>query len=227
MPCDLINEEAGQDIGQGLGTFIDVDCKASKSNQARFLRVCVEIPLDKPLWRGGPVVSPEGDEVRVAFRYKRLVGWCFTCGRIGHELKECRKVSTHDTEDRPYGEWMKAGFRGRAETSRTDQQSPRRQGKPNVQTDIAPMIARPKRSMNTEKEMVKFQEIGMESPTIAQQHLFHKDSIISSPSALLPDSIIMVGLVIEPSKPINVEAENQGNEPQWHHQIDSDFQIQV
>ncbi|KAF3970662.1 hypothetical protein CMV_005665 [Castanea mollissima] len=33
----------------------------------------------------------------------------------------------------------------------------------------------------------------------------------------------MVGPVIEPSKPINVEAKNQGNEPHWHHQIDSDF----
>lgn len=33
----------------------------------------------------------------------------------------------------------------------------------------------------------------------------------------------MVGPIIEASKPINVEAENQGNEPQWHHQIDSDF----
>ena len=106
LPFDLINEEASQDIGRGLGTFIDVDCKASKSDQAHFLRVRVEIPLDKPLRRGGPVVSPEGDEVQVAFRYERLVGWCFTCGIIGHELKECRKVSTHDTKDRPYGVMM-------------------------------------------------------------------------------------------------------------------------
>ena len=29
---DLINEEAGQDIGRGLGKFIDMDFKASKSN---------------------------------------------------------------------------------------------------------------------------------------------------------------------------------------------------
>ena len=63
----------------------------------------------------------------------------------------------------------------------------------------------------------------MESPTITQQHLFHRDSIISSPSVLLLDSISMVGPVFEPSKPINLEAENQGNEPQWHHQIDSNF----
>ena len=118
---------------------------------------------------------------------------------------------------------MKARFRGRVETSRTDQQSPRLQGEPKVQTDIVPMTARPKRSMNTDKEMVKFKEIRTESLSIAQQNLFHKDSIISSPSALLPDSIIMVGAIIEPSKPINVEAENQGNEPQWHHQIELDF----
>ena len=63
----------------------------------------------------------------------------------------------------------------------------------------------------------------MESPTISQQHLFHKDSIISSPSVLLLDSIIIVGPISEPLKPINVEAENQGNEPQWHQQIDSYF----
>ena len=106
---------------------------------------------------------------------------------------------------------MKARFWGRVVTSRTDQQSPHRQGEPNVQTNIVPMTARPKWSMNTDKEMVKFQEIRMESLSIAQQSLFHKDSIISSPSALLPDSIIMVGPVSEPSKPINVEAENQGN----------------
>ena len=81
-------------------------------------------------------------------------------------------MSIHDTEDRPYGEWMKAGFQGRAETSRTDQQGPRRQGEPNIQIDIAPMTARPKRSMNTDKEMAKFQEIGTESPTIVQQNLF-------------------------------------------------------
>ena len=58
-------------------------------------------------------------------------------------------MSTHDTEDRPYEEWMKARFQGRAETSRTNQQSPCRQGEPNVQTNIALMTATPKRSMNT------------------------------------------------------------------------------
>ena len=88
LPFDLMNEEAGHDIGRGLGKVIEVDYKAFKADQAQFLRIRIEIPLDKPLRRGGPVVSPEGDEVRVAFRYERLVGWCFACGRIGHDMKE-------------------------------------------------------------------------------------------------------------------------------------------
>lgn len=75
-----MTEEAGQDIGRGMGKVIEVDCKAIKTDQARFLRVRVEVPLDKPLRRGGPVVSPEGDEARVVFRYECLVGWCFACG---------------------------------------------------------------------------------------------------------------------------------------------------
>ena len=51
LPFDLIIEEARHDIGRGLGKVIDVDCKALKTDQAWFLRVKVEVPLDKPLRR--------------------------------------------------------------------------------------------------------------------------------------------------------------------------------
>ncbi|KAL0017445.1 hypothetical protein SO802_004514 [Lithocarpus litseifolius] len=74
LPFDLNTKEAGQDIGQGLGRVIEVDCKAIKADQARFLRIRVEVALDRPLRRGGPIVSPEGDEAKVVFRYERLVG---------------------------------------------------------------------------------------------------------------------------------------------------------
>ena len=45
LPFDLINEEAGLDIGRGIGRVVEVDCKALMSDQARFLRIQVEIPL--------------------------------------------------------------------------------------------------------------------------------------------------------------------------------------
>uniref|UniRef100_A0A7N2LVW3 DUF4283 domain-containing protein n=1 Tax=Quercus lobata TaxID=97700 RepID=A0A7N2LVW3_QUELO len=46
LPFDLITEEAAHDIGQGLGKVIEVDCKALKTDQARFLRIKVEVPLE-------------------------------------------------------------------------------------------------------------------------------------------------------------------------------------
>ena len=85
LPSVFINEEAGRDIGSGIGRVVVVDdCKAITSDQARFLRIRVEMPLDKPIRRGAPVISPEVDRVWVAFQYERLLGLCFNCGFLGH-----------------------------------------------------------------------------------------------------------------------------------------------
>ena len=89
LPFDLLVEEVGRDIGSGLGEVLKVDFKAFSSDQARFIKVRVELPLDKPLRRGGVVVSIEGDKVCIGFKYERLVGLCYQCGQIDHEVKEC------------------------------------------------------------------------------------------------------------------------------------------
>ena len=112
LPFDLINEEAGRDIGSGLSRVVAVDSKALMVDQARFLRIRIEIPLDKPLQCGGPVISPEGDKTMVAFKYERLVGLCFRCDTFGLEEKICKLPLVTVGGENPYGEWMKAGFRG-------------------------------------------------------------------------------------------------------------------
>ena len=61
LPFDLINEEAGSDISMSIGELVEVDCKAFNSNQSHFQRIQVEVPLDKPLRRAGPMISPEGE----------------------------------------------------------------------------------------------------------------------------------------------------------------------
>ena len=107
---DLINEEAGRDIGKAIGRVIEVDCKEITSDQARFLRIQVEMPIDKLIQRGALVVSPEGDQVWVAFQYERLLGLCFHCGLLGHESKSCT-VRLREGEETLYGEWLRAGLR--------------------------------------------------------------------------------------------------------------------
>ena len=49
LPFDLLLEEVGREIGSGLGEVLEVDLKAFSSNQARFIKVRVELLLDKPL----------------------------------------------------------------------------------------------------------------------------------------------------------------------------------
>ena len=134
LSFDLINEEAGSDIGRSIGELVEVDCKAINSDQSRFLRIRVKVPLNKWLRRGGPVISPEGEVVRVAFRYERLVGWCFSCGRIGHTHSDCPIRGSAVESEKPYGEWLKAGIRARNTQPNKDSHT-RRTHKP---SNVAP-----------------------------------------------------------------------------------------
>ena len=62
------------------------------------------MPLDKPIRRGAPVISPEGDRVWVAFQYERLLGLCLSYGFLGHEAKACTKEKLRDGSDSPHGD---------------------------------------------------------------------------------------------------------------------------
>nr|POF24993.1 hypothetical protein CFP56_45635 [Quercus suber] len=111
-----------------LDVVIVVDTKALESDQARFLRIRVELPLNRPLHRGGPVVSPEGERSIVAFRYERLVGWCFVCGHIGHDVKHCGLPAQDPARsEKPYGKWLKAGSRHQFSTDEGRHPSPLKQ----------------------------------------------------------------------------------------------------
>ena len=49
----------------------------------------MDLPIEKPLRRGGHVVSKDGEKYCVQFRYKRLPTFCYLCGKLGHDDKHC------------------------------------------------------------------------------------------------------------------------------------------
>ena len=124
LSFDLMNEETGWEISKGLGHVVDVDKKTFLSDQVRFIRIRIELPLKKLIRRGGWVANVEGDQVCVGFKYVRLVGLCYQCGRFGHEMKDCPSPGTTQQTARPYGEWLKAGLQRKESASDRSTSSP-------------------------------------------------------------------------------------------------------
>nr|POE77039.1 hypothetical protein CFP56_61139 [Quercus suber] len=81
LSFDLINDDIGKDI---------------------------ELPLDKPIRRGALVLSPEGDKVWIAFKYERLLGMCYNCGKFGLEERDCPLPNSSEHGESQYGEWLSA-----------------------------------------------------------------------------------------------------------------------
>ena len=90
LPFELMSEEVGQDIGRSLGRLIEVDKRACQLDQAKFMHIKVDLPIDKPLRRGGHVVSKDGEKFWIHFRYERLPTFCFLYGMLGHDDKHCQ-----------------------------------------------------------------------------------------------------------------------------------------
>ena len=84
-----MSEATGEKIGSKLGRYVMGDPKLGLLEQARFLRIRVEVPINKPLRRGGWLTSPEGEKIWVHYKYERLPLFCFCCGFLGHEDRSC------------------------------------------------------------------------------------------------------------------------------------------
>ncbi|XP_075665583.1 uncharacterized protein LOC142635282 [Castanea sativa] len=89
LPFKNMSEEVGRDLGNRLGRYLETDKWSWSSEQAKFMRVRVDLPIDKPLRRSGNIVNSEGEKFRITFKYERLPTFSFLCGILGHDEKHC------------------------------------------------------------------------------------------------------------------------------------------
>ena len=69
----------------------------------------VDLPIDKPLRRGGYVTNMDGERCWVSSKYERLPTFCFTCGKIGHDEKHCGTMIEKQPLEWQYREWIRVG----------------------------------------------------------------------------------------------------------------------
>ena len=98
----------GKDLGNSLGRYHETDKRMWLTEQARFLRVRVDIPLNKPLRRGGNILNLDGEKTWVNFKYERLPFFCYVCGYLGHDEKHCPNLPCNPDSPKQYGEWLRA-----------------------------------------------------------------------------------------------------------------------
>ena len=110
LPFEHMSLDVGKEIGSKLGTFMEVDRRSWQSDQAKFMRVRVELEIEKPLRRGAYIVSSNEERLWLTFKYERLPTVCFICGKLGHDKKHCPVVRDWQTACHQYGDWLRAGW---------------------------------------------------------------------------------------------------------------------
>ena len=104
VPFELMTEDTGKDIGNTMGMFVEMDKRSWQMEQAKFMRIRVELPINRPLRRGGYLRTMEGEKTWVTFKYERLPTICFACGRIGHDVRHCEVAIESQPKEHQYGD---------------------------------------------------------------------------------------------------------------------------
>ncbi|KAF7116442.1 hypothetical protein RHSIM_Rhsim04G0089300 [Rhododendron simsii] len=97
LPFEFVTPAIGEVIGRRIGAPLSVDNREVVGEQGRFIRIRVEVPLDKPLKRGGFISLGRGDKIWVDYKFERLNSFCFYCRNLAHEMGDCA-LKTMDEE---------------------------------------------------------------------------------------------------------------------------------
>ena len=93
LPLKSRTKETGKAIGESIGKFIEVDVEETGVQWGTCLRVRVEIDVTRKLIRGQKINMEKGETRWVHFKYERLPNFCYRCGLLVHDLKDCFEES--------------------------------------------------------------------------------------------------------------------------------------
>ena len=90
LPLDYLNAENVPHIGKQLGQLIGFEDSLQNGVMIHpFLGIRILLPIDKPLKLGFWLHKPNNDHCQIKFHYEQLQHFCYGCGILGHEQREC------------------------------------------------------------------------------------------------------------------------------------------
>lgn len=89
LPLEMRTKAMGEKIRHRIGQCISVDESLENGGCADFLRLKVEVEINKPLRRTVKIGYGKGKHVRGRISFDRLPTFCYFCGRLGHCEDEC------------------------------------------------------------------------------------------------------------------------------------------
>ena len=97
-----------QDLGGKIKIVEKVETDDNGDYIGEFARIRILVNITQPLEKFF-FLKQEGEiDIPMPVVYERLSDFCFCCGVIGHQYKECGKFQGQQREELPYGNWMKA-----------------------------------------------------------------------------------------------------------------------
>ncbi|RHN78166.1 putative transcription factor interactor and regulator CCHC(Zn) family [Medicago truncatula] len=99
IPTGLMTENAGKEIANYIGEFLEYDAKNNSNFLRSYMRIRVLIDITKPLKRQKKIKRQGGDSSFIKFKYERLGNFCYYCGCLGHIEDYCEKLYSVEADD--------------------------------------------------------------------------------------------------------------------------------
>lgn len=89
VPIGCMELESIHKLGELIGDVLEVETDDEGECIGPYARVRISIDITKPLQKMVFLELEEDNEVELPVLYERLPDFCFCCGLIGHQFKEC------------------------------------------------------------------------------------------------------------------------------------------
>ena len=111
LPLNRQDDTNLKKIGRIMGRVLEVDLAGN--GWRRFVRVRVGIDINQPLRTGFPLYRKKLPALWIPFKFEKLGNFCYGCGLLGHDSRECpdgdsHKLGKEGEMERIYGSWLRA-----------------------------------------------------------------------------------------------------------------------